>query len=291
MGNFALIAIIIGLLVLVGLVLWIQSREKASQSTSSDALLNRKPQASENASSAVFVTAAGSLIHTNDLALRWMGMEGAEPDLEDVAELMQPADNFWSLLAQESKQALQLNGRWVEATSHYVPNSNGSQMVVVMRELAQTTLAKAQSNGSADETVIDVSKAMTIINDIGATVNAGMGIELALQVLLEILNRAIPSDAGEICVYDNTRKFLMQRGWIGDTRYLLTVAGHGGGYEEGQGISGWMWQHAKPVLITGENDPVSIRSLMKDNPYKSAIGIPIWLGDEFIGTLTLFSDR
>jgi PAS domain S-box-containing protein len=287
MGSFALIAIIIGLLTLAGLILWVRSREAAGASSGVDAMLSRVPQASENTTSAVLVTSMGALIHSNDLALNWMGMTGAEPDLEDVVGMIQPADNFFDLLTKESATSFQLNGRWVKATSHYVPAQDGARMIVVMRELVQTS----QDSTDSPEQVMDVSKAMSIINDIGATVNAGMGIELALQVLLEILNRAIPSDAGEICIYDPVRKFLMQRGWIGDTRYLLTVASHGGGYEEGQGIAGWMWQHRKPVLINGQRDPVSVRSLLKDNPYLSAIGVPIWLGEDFIGTLTMFSDH
>ena len=68
-------------------------------------------------------------------------------------------------------------------------------------------------------------------------------------------------------------------------------ASQGGGYEQGQGIAGWMWQHHKPVLINGQQDTVSVRNLMKDNPYKSALGVPIWLSEEFVGTLTLFSDE
>ncbi len=288
MGSFAFIALF-GALLLAGLWVWIRQREEAEADPEAARWLRQanQPADATGESSAVLVsTEHGQLVHLNGLARRWLNLNGGMPTLQDIEQQVQPADNFLSLLTGESESSFQLGSRWVQASSYTVPAVNGQRVVMVMRELeGQQTSTQTESGAT-----INISRTMRIINDIGETVEASMGVELALQVLLEILNRALPSDAGEICLWEDRKNFLEQRGWIGDTRYLLTVAASGGGYQPGDGIAGWMAQHDKPVLIGGQ-DAVNSGRMMKDNPYTSAIGVPLTLNEAFIGTLTLFSEE
>jgi PAS domain S-box-containing protein len=83
---------------------------------------------------------------------------------------------------------------------------------------------------------------------------------------------------------------LMQRGWMGDMRYMLTIAEMGGGYRIGQGVAGWVAKYQQPLIITGDQDPVSTAELMENNPYTSVIAIPLRQADTLLGVLTLFSD-
>lgn len=287
MGSFEFIAIFIGFLILVFLYFWVTNREEIE----ADSAKNRLPKADSEEiknTSAVLVTSQyGTLLHINQIARDWLGLRDLEPDLNDIEQHVEPRDNFVELLAHEGQSAFQISGRWVEATSHYVPSTDGTRLVLVMREMTAQNVHSASAKGE----VMDVSTTISIINEIGDTVNASMGVELALQVLLEILNKAIPSDAGEICIWNEESNFLQQRGWIGDTRYLLTVASQGGGYESGQGIAGWMMQYNKPMVVGTTNDRIDIHVLMKDNPYTSAVGVPVWLMGEFVGTVAMFSNE
>lgn len=280
------IAIFMGGLIFLFLILWTRNREKIEADSAGNLMRDFGGEDVQNNAAVLVTSQYGTLLHINKVAREWLGLKNIEPDLNDIEQFCEPRDNFVSLLAHEGQSAFQISGRWVEATSHYVPSPDGIRVVLIMREMKQQNVQSANQEG-----VMDVSTTIAIINEIGDTVNASMGVELALQVLLEILNKALPSDAGEICIWEEEASFLWQRGWIGDTRYLLTVAAQGGGYQRGQGLAGWMAEHNKPLIIGGKADRIDARIIMKDNPYTSAIGIPIWLMGEFVGTLALFSNE
>jgi GAF domain-containing protein len=284
MGSFEFIVIFIGFLILIFVLFWIRNREEIEADGAGD-LARKFAEVDAQTKAAVLVTSQfGTLLYVNRILREWLGLRNVEPDLNDIEQYVEPRDNFVNLLAQEGHEAFQINGHWVEASSHYVPSSEGTRVVLVMREMNQQNV-----HGGDQDAVMDVSTTISIINDIGDTVNASMGVELALQVLLEILNRAIASDAGEICIWNESANFLLQRGWIGDTRYLLTVASQGGGYQPGQGVAGWMMEYNKPIIVGSKADPVDTHILMKNNPYASAVGVPIWLMGEFVGTVAMFS--
>lgn len=287
MGSFAVVVIFIGFLMIGGLYLWVRQREQARDVGVED-MLRRVSKDDRQSNNAVIVTdEKATLLHISEMARDWLKLDALEPSLEDIVAAIHPNNTLFELLANESSSAFEVADKWLEASSHFVPTPEGNRMVVVLREIKHTSATADAGN----DDVMDVSTTMRIINEIGETINAGMGVELALQVVLEIVNKAIPSDAGEICIWDDTGNFLSQRGWIGDTRYLLTVAGQGGGYQKGQGLAGWMAEYNQPIIIGGDADRINAQILMKDNPYKSAVGVPIWLGQEFVGTLTLFSNQ
>jgi PAS domain S-box-containing protein len=297
MGSFVIIVTFIGIVTLIGIALWIRQREQIQHEAGYDALFGNVASDSDDSPTAVLVTSAhGDLLHVNSRARQWMALNGNEPDLEDVIRLTQPADNLLGLLSGESESSFQLGQQWVDATSHSVPTASGMQTVVVMREklhqAQQTDTGTPDADGApATAGVMNVSRVMRIINDIGETVDASIGVEPALQMLLDILNKTMPLDAGEICVWDEEKQFLEQRGWIGDTRYLLTVAAAGGGYKPGKGLAGWVAEYRKPIVVTGVRDTVSTRDLMQDNPYRSGVSVPILFGEELVGTITLFHEQ
>jgi len=285
MGSFPFVIIFLGFLTLAGLVFWIRQREQSETRFDLHGMADGMSNMNGHHAGVIVASGHGQLLHVNPLVCNWMSLNGDEPDLEDIIAATQPSDNFVQLLTSEAQASFQLGNRWVEGTSHLVPGTQGERMMVVLREL------NAQSASAVSKTrVMDVSRAMSIINEIGETVTASMGVELALQVLLEILNKVLSSDAGEICIWDDEHNYLNQRGWIGDTRYLLTVASRGGGYDPGVGVAGWVAQYRRPVLVSGDKDTVNNAVMLKDNPYRSAIGVPLILGDNLVGTLTMFCE-
>src|SRR5690606_1551581 len=168
--------------------------------------------------------------------------------------------------------------RWVEASSHRIPNGPEIRTVVVMRELG----AKTQNPQA-----LDLSQAMTVINRIGETVNASMSVEQVLQALLSIVSSVIPADAGEICLWDESGARLKPRGYMGDSPYVLALTENGGAYQPGEGITGWIVQQRKPVLVTDRDSYSAIPPKLKDSPYQSYVGVPLLLGDQLLGTFEL----
>src|SRR5690606_21206292 len=181
----------------------------------------------------------GQLVYVNDRARRWLDLNGSHPSLEFVAQITKPADSFLELFAREYQTSFQLGPRWVEASSHRIPAGSEIRTVVVMRELGATT---------ANSEALDLAEAMSIINKIGEMVNASQSVEQVLQALLTIVSESVPADAGEICLWNASEQVLYPRGWIGEATYVLKLAEVGGMYRVGEGITGWIAQHRRPVL-------------------------------------------
>lgn len=276
--NLAVILFVGGAVIIAWIYLWSRQR-RDTPAVDLDQVLQDVPAASKG--DAVLVARGhGQLIYANEPARNWMDLNGGAPHLEQVAQIAQPADSFLELFAAEGQSSFQLGKRWVEASSHRIPAGDETRTVIVMRELsANTTHPEA----------LDLNLAMGIINEIGETVNASMGVDHVLQTLLTILSKAIKFDAGEICLWDEEERALYQRGWVGDSMYVLSLAETGGKYALDEGISGWIARHRKPVLVNDRRDPAAVQPKLEETAYQSFLGVPLMLGDRFIGTAEVAS--
>ncbi len=277
MTELAVLLFLGGFVIFAWLFLWLRQRQNLGTQPAMEQMLQEIPAASSE--DAVLVSREhGQLIYINDRARRWLGMNGTLPNLEYVADLTQPADNFLELFADEHQSSFQLGPRWVEASSHRIPAGAEMRTVVVMRELGTAT-----SNPEA----LDLSQAIGVINRIGDLVNASQSVEQVLQALLSIVNQTVPADAGEICLWDADQKVLYPRGWMGDSTYVLRLAEAGGVYQPGEGITGWIAQNHRPVLSVDLQDQSAILPKLSDNIYQSFVGVPLLLGERFLGTFEL----
>lgn len=279
--SLAVVLFVGGLVILLWLFLWSRQRQRLDRPAESvDALLRDVPVVSSH--DAVLVARPhGQLLYANETARHWLSVDG-EPDLEYVALAAQPADSFLDLFTHETQASFQLGSRWVEASSHIIPTTGENRIVVVLRELSANT---------SHPEALDLSKAILIVNEIGETINASMGIEQALQALLTIVSKVIPASAGEISLWDDDQHVLNPRGWVGDVAYVLLLAEAGGVYAEGEGISGWIARHRKPVFVNDRGDDTAIRPKLADSAYRSFIAVPLLLGDRFIGTFELADEQ
>jgi len=274
-----LILFVGGLIIIAWIWLWSRQKRDVSSVVDMEQALQEVSVVS-NGDAVLVSREHGQLIYANEPARRWLGMNGGSPHLETVALLADPTDSFLELFAGEGQASFQFGKRWVEASSHYIPSGGETRTVVVMRELT--------ANINHPES-LDLNQAIELVNVIGETVNASMGVEQVLQTLLTIITRAIPFDAGEICLWNAEERVLYQRGWVGDAMYLIALAEAGGKYGMDEGISGWMAHHRKPVLMNDRRDPTAIQPKLVDNPYQSFVAVPLSLGDRFLGTIELAS--
>ncbi len=275
--GLAIILFLGGIVIFTWLYLWLRQRQNLGQQPAVEQVLHEVPAYSGD--DAVLVSREhGQLVYINDRARRWLDLNGSNPNLEFVAQLTEPADSFFELFAREYQTSFQLGKRWVEASSHRIPAGNEMRTVVVMRELGATT-----SNPEA----LDLSQAISLVNKIGEMVNASQSVEHVLQTLLSLVNEAVPADAGEICLWDEAGQVLHPRGWIGDATYVLRLAEAGGVYEVGEGITGWIAQHRRPVLSVDPFSRSAILPKLSGSMYSSFIGVPLMLGERFVGTFEL----
>ncbi len=83
---------------------------------------------------------------------------------------------------------------------------------------------------------------------------------------------------------------MVPRGWIGDSAYVLALVEAGGAYALGEGISGWIAQYRRPVL-SNASDETAVRPKLSDSPFKSYVGVPLLVGERFVGTLEFATAR
>lgn len=268
-----------GVVIIAWIYFWSRQRKTLDRSPEMDRVLNEVPSATKN--DAVIVSREhGQLIYVNDSARRWLNMNGDAPHLERIARLTTPANSFLELFAEEGQSSFQLGERWVEASSHRIPNGAETRTVVVMRELSANT---------SHPDALDLNKAMSIINQIGDTINAGMGVDEVLQTMLLVLQQAVEFDAGEICLYDEERQLLIPRGWSGDPMYLLALDEVGGVYHLGEGIGGWVAKNRQSVLVEDRDDPAAVQPKLQDTDFESFVAVPLLLGENLLGTLEFAS--
>ncbi len=264
-------------IILLWLFLWSLQRQRLEQLPDAEIALG--DVSSLSGSDAVIVASEqGKILHANETLRRWLGVE--HPDLEAIAKDAQPADTFLELFTREAQASFQLGKRWVEAVSRRSPAGGAGRMIVVMRELSST---------STSPDVLDLSRAISIVNEIGETVNASLGVEPVVQALLTIVRKEIPADAGEICLWDDQHFVLTPRGWTGDIAYVLALAEAGGNYAFGEGITGWIAQYRKPVMVADVADETAVRPKLNNDMFRSYIGVPLEVGDQLIGTLEFAS--
>ncbi|HRL10813.1 MAG TPA: GAF domain-containing protein [Aggregatilineales bacterium] len=222
----------------------------------------------------------GQVIYANQPARALIGMNGGDPNLEQIARQVAPADSFLELLADERQASFQLGKRWVEASSHRIPADGEMRTVIVMRELTA-----AASSASPD--ALDLSSAMGIINQIGETIDVTSGVEQTLQSLLLILKQHVDYDAAEINLLDRDQRTLEPRGYSGDSTYIVQLAEAGGRYALDEGITGWIATQRAPLVLRSAAEIKAAQPKVEALPFASIVGVPLLLGSALIGTLEL----
>lgn len=283
MFEFALIIILAGIMILIGIGLWTQQRQDlGSQLETEQNLFEATLDSSDNA--VVVAREYGQIVYVNDQARDWLQLRAGIPDLEYIARNIRPADSFRGLFAGDHQATFQVGKRWVEATAHTIPAENELQIVVTMREIKTAQSAAASS-------AFDVSISMQIIDELGETINASQGVEQTLQTILAVISKNFPIDAGEICLLDDDGSQLSQAGWWGDAAYMIALASQSNGeniYKIDEGITGQIARTFEPVLVSDVHAVDAVRpKIIEGNPYNSFVGVPLIIGERLMGTLEL----
>lgn len=265
--------------ILLWLYLWSLQRQRMGTFPEVEEVLVKVPTLSGDA--VLVAREHGKIVHANDIMRFWLNLEADTPSLEYIASIAHPADTFFELFTREMQASFQLNRRWVSASSHQIPAGGETRTVVIFRALAGGSAASAAPDA------LNLATAISVVNEIGETVNASLGVEQVLQALITIVRKHINADSGEISLYDVDTETLTPRGWAGDVSYVLSLAEAGGTYRMDEGITGWIARYRKPVLVADVDDPAAVKPKLKDTPYHSFMGLPLMMGERFLGTFEL----
>lgn len=231
-----------------------------------------------NKDAVIVAEGRGHLVYMNDRAREWFNLNGGEPNLSVLAAHIHPQDLFHDLFADEGRASLRLGLRRIEAVSHVIPTSEGRQMVVVLHEVESTI----------EEDQFDTSSALVVVQEISQTITSSMDLNQTMNTILNSVGRIIHYDAGEITLWDQSLNALRPVGRVGDTRRN----GSNGGtptYGTDEGYTGWIARYRQPLLLGDVSVRSDVRPHRDDFPFQSYIGLPLTVGDRFIGTLELAS--
>ncbi len=224
----------------------------------------------------------GHLVYMNDRARHIFGMNGETPNLTLLARKVQPPETFRDIFAAEGLVSFRVGKRQVEATSHLIPTDQGRRMVVVLKE---------KQPASETPRKYDPLEAVSIIGEISVVLAESYDLDETLTSILQRINALMPYDNGEINYWQAEQFLLRPIARLGDSHYAAALDKAGGFYRLDEGYTGWIARYRQPLVIGDAASQPEAQAKLVDYGYNSFIGVPLLVGERFLGTLELASRR
>jgi len=172
-------------------------------------------------------------------------------------------------LANQAIVAIQ-NGRLFEETQNLASNLE----IRVVERTAQ--LQREQQN---TETLLRIL----------TEVSSSLDLDRALNRTLSLLNDAIGAEQGTILLVHAEDNLLHYRAGYGYLSDRNAPGGRGFTLKIGEGLAGWVVQHREAVLVNDlHEDSRWVRSTVAGQDHRSAITVPMMVGEDVIGVLMVF---
>ncbi len=233
----------------------------------------------EHHDAVIVVGGEGRVLTLNPLARQWFDVPEEIPDLEHLARRSRPSEALLKLSAAEGQATFTLKGKSVEGTSYHVPHPSGSAMVVTLhtpREIPHPTIKGDSSN-----------QALQIINKLTASTIADLALEPTLKSVLESIEELLPTDSAEATLWNADTETLQPYHLVGLIGLERTIKKAFPQYQLGKGFSGHIAKYHESLLIPNVASFEKIRPTFSRTrrPFQSYLGVPLTLGEEFLGTL------
>ncbi|MFN8380493.1 MAG: GAF domain-containing protein [Anaerolineales bacterium] len=120
-------------------------------------------------------------------------------------------------------------------------------------------------------------------------VSSSLDLDRALNRTLSLLNDAIGAEQGTILLVHAEDNLLHYRAGYGYLSDRNAPGGRGFTLKIGEGLAGWVVQHREAVLVNDLHlDPRWVRSTVAGQDHRSAITVPMMVGEDVIGVLMVF---
>ncbi len=226
----------------------------------------------------------GRVAYINDPARRWFALNGEEPNLHRMADQARPTDLFLDLCATEGQARLSIGDLAVEATSHRLALATGPGMVIVLREMGALEV-------DSPETAQETEFALQALAELSHSIAQPLDLEDTVQTILRGTRALVPSDIVEINLWDPKSETLLpiRSGSLRSAEFEIATEGEV--YHAGEGYTGWLVQHRRPLLIPDidQRPDVGPKVGRERFPFNAYLGVPLIHGSELIGTLEVSS--
>ncbi|HET7090745.1 MAG TPA: GAF domain-containing protein, partial [Anaerolineae bacterium] len=134
------------------------------------------------------------------------------------------------------------------------------------------------------------AKEMSIIAEIIRAISSSLDLDATLNSILSSVRELVSYDLAEITLWDPQAEVLRTRGRGADPKYDEYSRTAGGVYHLGQGITGWMAGHRKPLLLPDlAVSEVRPAVDLEQFPIRSVVGAPMISAQQLVGTIELAS--
>jgi PAS domain S-box-containing protein len=156
------------------------------------------------------------------------------------------------------------------------------ELLTAIASQAALAIENARRYSIADAGLTRRIQEMDVINEINRTISASLDLETTLKTILECIKGLVDYGAAEINLWEPEQNCLVTKEFIGP--YVSS----GATYRPGEGYSGWIAVHRQPLLVQDAAlHPVKPKAERKEWSFTSFVGVPLLIGDTFIGTLEL----
>jgi signal transduction histidine kinase len=131
---------------------------------------------------------------------------------------------------------------------------------------------------------------LTLINEISRRISASLDLENTLNAIVKASAELIPCSLAEVSLWDEKTDLLTTQAIECEPGRSYPI---GQAYPPGEGYTGWVVRHRRPLFIPDVEARKDIRPhiLPGEKPFKAYAGLPLMAGDRFHGVLVLVADQ
>ena len=174
----------------------------------------------------------------------------------------------------------------VESTDHDAFTEADQELLCILASQAALALENARLHAEERRQ----AEEMMVLNQLSRRISASLDLQDTLEAIAAAAAELIPCALSEISLWDEESQLLTLRALEAEPRRACPL---GTTYPPGHGYTGWMVRHRKPLLVPDVEARHDIRPhlLSGELPYEAYAGVPLLIGQEFIGILVLVANE
>lgn len=236
------------------------------------------PGSLETSDGVVIIQSGGRVEYLNSSARQLFGLRENEfADLERLAHRVRPSDDFLALCLDEDQKRITVGANLTEATSYRIPGLT-PLMLITLRNLS---FAPAVSSGEE----IASAAMLRVVADFGQAIAASLRLDDTLRAVLDYVGRLISADILEVQIWDEPSQSLVPYRYEqhpDELRKLVRPAHPAFGDLSKSLVAEHKTLFLSNVTPGNRNTP---NGVVEPGVVYSYIGIPLLVGDTFVGTL------
>ncbi len=241
------------------------------------------PELTQHNYAVLMIQPGGRVLYMNRKAREIFDTWDEGPNIERLARRTRPVEAFLSLAATDGQASLSIGGQMMDGTSFIVPNGSSNTVLLTVRPQNVSVLGAKETEYS-DQT-------LEVLASLSRSMASDLELETTLQSILTSIEQLVPTDFAEITVWDAENAHLIPYRFIGVTGVDRRIEMTDDRYPLGQGYSGYIAAHRKPIIIPDVDTHREFRPLIdrRKYPFQSYLGMPLLVSGEFVGALGLTS--